>query len=279
MQIGFLAVAALVAFAANSVLTRAALALGEIEPGAFAALRMTSGAIMLVLLVVLRNGGHRNLLHHGQLGGVVALLLYMLGFSFAYLRLDTGLGALILFGGVQVTMFAGAMVGGERPQPGRWLGALLGLLGLAILVWPGDIAPDPFSAALMLLAAVGWGVYSLYGRRPGPALAKTAANFLWASPVALLVWGIAPGEIPASGLGITLAIASGALASGMGYAIWYAVLPRLDASLAAVIQLTVPILALLGGVVFLGEALTLRFAIAAILILGGVGIAVRKSPK
>ena len=272
MRILLLTVLTLVAFAANSVLTRAALALGEIGPGMFMSIRLAGGAVTLSLLVAL-SGGLGDLRRYARLGPAAMLLLYMAGFSYAYVTIDTGSGALILFGGVQVTMFAGALLAGERPGPLRWLGSGLGMAGLAVLFLPGATAPDAFGALLMTGAAIGWGMYSLAGRGPGPALAKTGAAFILATGPALLIWLLLPQGPEASGFGILLAVLSGAIASGMGYAMWYAVLPKMDATVAAVAQLTVPIIALLGGMVFLMEPLTSRFVIAAALIIGGVGLA------
>lgn len=273
MQLFAVTILALIAFAANSILNRAALSLETIGPAAFMAIRLFSGAFMLLFLVM--TSRNRALLAHMNLLSASMLLLYMAGFSFAYLSLETGIGALILFGGVQVTMFAGALFTGDRPGLFRWVGAVLGMLGLAVLFWPGASAPPWGGAFMMLAAAIGWGGYSLLGRRPGPALAKTAANFLLAAPVGALIWLAVGDDVAPSQEGILLAVASGAIASGMGYALWYLVLPRLDASLAAIAQLTVPIIALAGGAVFLSEPLSWRFALAAIMIGAAVLIATR----
>jgi len=203
---------------------------------------------------------------------VLGLSLYMLGFSYAYISLETGIGALILFGGVQITMFAGALITGERPSRWRWIGAAVAMAGLIYLLQPSARAPDTKGAVLMGVAAVGWGYYSLYGRKIRKPLQATAGNFLLAFPLALLV-GLTFGDARSPALtGVALAIISGAITSGLGYALWYRVLPKLDATLAAVAQLTVPMIALAGGVLFLNEALTLQFAIASALILGGIGL-------
>lgn len=267
---------ALVAFAANSVLNRSALALDQIGPAAFQSIRLISGALTLGLLIAFRDFSALRVRPDWR--GVGSLLLYMVGFSFAYVTLDTGTGALILFGGVQITMFAGALFSGERPEMRRWLGSGLGLLGLAILFLPGATAPSLTGALLMIAAALGWGWYSLLGKGSLAPLETTGRNFIYAAPLGLLVWVLAPTELAATQPGIWLAIVSGAIASGLGYAVWYAVLPRIDASLAAVAQLTVPIIALLGGMIFLAEPLSLRFAVASALILGGVAIAAIKRP-
>ncbi len=260
------------AFAANSVLTRYALAFDQIAPAAFVAIRLVSGAMVLGILVGLRGNGWRG---QGNPISAAMLLLYAAAFSFAYVSLDTGVGALILFGGVQITMFAGAMLAGERPGPKRWVGMGLGMAGLAILFAPGSAAPNLSGAMLMAFAAFGWGVYSLRGKSVEKPLPATAVNFLIAAPFGILIWLVMPFSIPSSLTGVALAIISGAAASGIGYAVWYSVLPRLDASFAAIVQLIVPIIALAGGMVFLGEAVTVTFAISTVLILGGVAYAAR----
>lgn len=272
MRLVLLTLAALVAFAANSILTRAALADGAIGAGAFTAVRLVSGALVLGLLVAWRSGWQG--LTAGNALSAAALWAYAVFFSFAYLSLDAGVGALILFAGVQLTMFLGALRGGERPAPARWAGSALGLAGLAVLFLPGAGLPHLGGALMMLVAAASWGIYSLRGgRERRPALDVTAGNFLLAAPAGLLVAAALPGGAVTT-VGVLLAMASGALASGLGYAIWYGVLPHLAPSLAAIAQLTVPLIALAGGILFLGEALTLSFAIAAALILGGVALAI-----
>ena len=273
MRIFLLTLLALIAFAANSVLTRSALAFDQIGPGAFMAIRLVSGAITLTALVAFR-GGLGGMLKHGSAISAAALLLYAGAFSFAYVTLDAGLGALILFGGVQITMFTGAVIGREQPSMARWVGSLLGMIGLAVLFAPGAEMPDVSGSVLMALSAVGWGVYSLRGRSVSAPLQATASNFLFAAPFAVLLWLVFPLNTDVTFTGTMLAIASGALASGVGYAIWYATLPKLDSSLAAILQLTVPLIALAGGMVFLGETATWTFVISAALILGGVFVAV-----
>lgn len=260
------------AFAANSVLNRMALADTGTGPAAFAALRLASGAAFLALLVGARGGLAR------IRGGVrpwagAALLVYMLGFSFAYVSLDAGLGALILFGGVQITMFAGGLLAREAIPPRRWVGAGIAFAGLAWLLWPaGATAPQPAAAGLMLAAALGWGIYSLMGRGAGDPLALTGGSFLLATPPALALLAVVPDALTPAGA--ALAVVAGAVTSGLGYALWYAVLPGLAGSAAAVVQLTVPVIAMAGGVVFLGEVVTARAMIAAVLVLGGVAFAV-----
>ena len=262
----------MVAFAANSVLNRLALAEGDISPSLFAAIRLAAGASVLMILSLAQRS-HPRLWGRSRLFGAGSLALYVLGFSFAYLTLDAGLGALILFGGVQITMFAGAVVQRERVPTARWIGATVSLAGLAWLLWPeGASAPDPLGAALMAAAAFGWGIYSLLGRKAADPLAETAANFTVALPIGLLavmLTGIGP---QATALGITSAILSGAVTSGLGYALWYAVLPRLSASLAALAQLSVPVIAVLGGAAFLGEAPAARTLLAGAVVLLGIAV-------
>jgi drug/metabolite transporter (DMT)-like permease len=266
----------MVAFALNSVLNRLGLAEGDIGPAAFAALRLGAGAAVLTGIVWLR-GARLQVFGRGRPLGAFALALYMLGFSFAYLTLDAGLGALILFGGVQITMFAGAIAAGERISPRRWAGAGVAFGGLAWLLWPqGGGAPDPAGTALMAAAAVGWGVYSLVGRRASDPIATTAANFVVALPPTLLVLLFFPDLKGATMTGIAAAIVSGAVTSGLGYALWYTVLPKLQASQAAVLQLTVPVIAMAGGALLLHEMPTLRMAAAGAVVLAGVLISLAR---
>ena len=274
MRLFLLTALTMVAFAANSVLNRAAVGAGGMDPVAFGAVRVAAGAATLGLLVAWQGRGFA-LGGGGRAVAVAGLLVYIFGFSLAYLGLDAGLGALILFGTVQVTMFAGALVARE-PVPGaRWLGAALGLAGLGWLMWPGGaVAVSAWHGGLMLAAGVGWGVYSLQGRKERDATQATAMNFLLAAPVAVVA-GLALGGTM-SGSGIVLAVVSGVVTSGMGYALWYAVLPGLGATRAAVAQLTVPVIALGGGMVFLGEPVTWRFVGAGVLVIGGVLVSLRR---
>ena len=261
----------MVAFAANSVLNRLALTGADPSgPAAFAAVRLLTGALALVVIVRLGGRG-LPLTMRGRWAGTGALALYVLGFSFAYVTLDAGVGALILFGGVQITMFVGALRAGERPAPLRWVGGAVAVAGLAWLLWPsGASAPDLAGAALMAAAALGWGVYSLIGRGATDPMAETAGNFLRAAPLGLLVWMFMGDALTPAGF--VLAMLSGAVTSGLGYALWYTVLPRIESSVAALAQLTVPVIAIAGGVIFLGEAATLRIVLASALVIGGVAL-------
>lgn len=265
----------MVAFAANSVLNRVGVASGGISAESFALVRVISGAVMLAGLVMAfgaRLGGRPSLL------GVVSLTLYLIGFSRAYLALDAGLGALILFGGVQITMFAGGIFAREAIPPQRWIGMVVAMLGL---VWVTGGAIDASGAIVAMLwmglAAVGWGVYSLVGRGVSDPMVSTAQNFLWSVPiVALWVVPFGVGEI--TGFGLSMAILSGAVTSGLGYALWYQVLPQLSSSVAAVAQLSVPVIAIIGGAVLLGETVSRATLIGAALVLGGIAVAVLRRP-
>ena len=276
MRLFLLTTLTMIAFAANSVLNRMALADGSIDAVNFGMIRLVSGAAILAALCMMSRNGIR-LGGPGRLAGVAALLIYLYGFSTAYRGLDAGLGALILFGVVQVTMFAGGLLTSEPLPLRRWIGAGLALAGLAWLLWPGgSVSVSIGHALLMALAGVGWGVYSLAGRLSRDALQGTAANFILAAPVGLAVGYLLPAVEPAilTTEGIILAIVCGAITSGLGYALWYSVLPSLASSVAAVAQLTVPVIAMVGGMLFLGEVLTLKFTLASILVLGGVAVSV-----
>lgn len=275
MKLFSLTLLAMIAFAANSVLNRIALADGLIDPASFAIIRLFSGAAILCLIVLARSGSRPGLLTPARGISVGALVAYMLGFSFAYVSLDTGIGALILFGGVQITMFAGAVIMREAVSILKWVGALVAAAGLAWFLWPTpDAEINLIGAGLMAIAAIGWGVYSLLGRGAKNATAETAANFALAAPLSLLALLSLVPNITFDG--VVLACVSGVVTSGLGYALWYAVLPRLASSTAAVAQLSVPIFAALGGVAFMSEDLTLRFVIAALVVLGGIGLSVVK---
>ncbi|MBB96627.1 MAG: EamA family transporter [Rhodobacteraceae bacterium] len=274
MRLVFLTALTLIAFAANSILNRLAVDSGAIGPGAFAALRVGSGAVVLWVLVLVR-GGSLPLRTPFRWAGAAALAVYMLGFSLAYRALDAGLGALILFGVVQMTMFLWTAFRGT-PAGGRQVaGAAIAFGGLALVLWPGaGLSVDPLAAGLMAAAGVGWAAYTLLGKGEADPLQGTAANFVVAlAPVALVA--LLGGVGPVSGTGVALAVVSGAVTSGLGYAAWYSVLPRLDTGLAAVLQLSVPVIALAGGVVLLGEVASLRLLLGAALVLGGIGLAVR----
>ncbi|WP_371171216.1 DMT family transporter [Aliiroseovarius sp. 2305UL8-7] len=272
MRLFLLTLLTMTAFAANSLLNRAGLAGEHIGPAGFAFVRVVAGAVMLWGLMWV---GQRRIPVRTPPDwiAVAALVIYLAGFSFAYVALDAGIGALILFAVVQVTMFAGAVRAGDQIPLLRWGGMLVSLAGLTYLVWPnGDVRFDSTALFLMTLAAVGWGIYSLMGRRATEPLVATGWNFIYAVPlVALISLPFALNEV-FSQVGILLAITSGALTSGLGYALWYRVLPRLGASTGALVQLSVPVIAMIAGVAFLGEVLGLRAIVASVLVLGGIAI-------
>ncbi|MGE0398721.1 MAG: DMT family transporter [Kofleriaceae bacterium] len=272
-----LTIAALVGFAANSLLCRAAIGAGEIDPATFTAIRLVAGAIVLAMIAFIsRERGPARA--RGSWTSAFALFAYAAAFSVAYTRLTAATGALILFAFVQLAMVGAGLARGERPRAIEWVGHATAIAGLVALALPGLAAPDPLGAALMASAGVAWGVYSLRGRGAKDPLAVTADNFVRTIPMVLVL--VVPvvlfgaGGVTATARGVALAIGSGALASGVGYSIWYAALPHLPATRAAVVQLTVPAVAAVGGVVVLGEVLTARFVICAAAILGGVALAI-----
>jgi drug/metabolite transporter (DMT)-like permease len=266
----------MVAFAANSVLCRQALGSEHIDPVGFTAVRLLSGAMMLALLISLKgNGQHRQIPRNGSWRSATALFVYAITFSFAYITLDAGTGALILFAAVQATMIGVGLWRGDRPGVIEWAGMATAMGGLIYLLSPGLSAPPVFGAALMAVSGVAWGAYSLYGRGETNPTAATAGNFIRAAPFMLLIAVVLWPNLQGDTEGLLLAVASGALASGVGYAIWYAALPGLMASTAATVQLTVPAIAAVGGVLFLGETATFRLMVAGALILGGVAIAIQ----
>ena len=260
---------AMLAFAGNSLLCRLALRETAIDAASFTSLRLLAGALTLWLLLRLRRGD-------GALRGngfaAAALFAYAAAFSFAYLSLDAGVGALLLFGAVQVSMILWGLYRGERFKPMASAGLVLALGGLLALLLPGATAPPLGGALLMLLAGVAWGVYSLLGRGVADPLAATAGNFLRAVPLALLLSALLLGRAAWDGSGLVYALLSGALTSGIGYAIWYTALRGLKAFQAATVQLSVPILAALAGSLLLAEALSLRLLLSALAVLGGIAL-------
>jgi drug/metabolite transporter (DMT)-like permease len=277
LAVAGLTAVAMLAFAANSLLCRLALQQDRIDPASFGAVRLLAGA--LVLAIVLR-ARRQPVTAAGDWRPAALLFAYVALFSFAYVSLPAGTGALILFGAVQLTMLGAGLLAGERFAPAGWLGLALASAGLAVLLLPGAGAPSLPGALLMAGAGMAWGGYSLRGRGGGSGggdpLAATAASFVRAAPMGILLllaaW-LAPGErVHADMRGAGLAIASGALTSGLGYVVWYAALRHLSALRAAVVQLSVPLIAAGGGVLLLGEAFTLRLGVAALAILGGIGL-------
>jgi drug/metabolite transporter (DMT)-like permease len=270
------AVFALLAFASNSVLCRMALRDTTIDPASFTSVRLVTGAMTLWLLVRMKTGRVRI---GGDWGSAAALLVYAVGFSFAYVSVTTGTGALLLFGAVQLIMISAGLIAGERIRLQTALGWILAAAGVVILLMPGVAAPPLREAALMLCAGIAWGVYSLRGRRSKEPLGDTSGNFARATPIALLVsalwWAHRSWDAP----GVLYAALSGSLASGLGYAAWYAALPRMTVVAASNSQLSVPVIAAMAGVALFGEPITPRLVVSSILVLGGIALAVRPSPS
>ena len=273
-----LTVVALVAFAANSLLNRIALAGHLIDASSYTAIRLASGALTLALLVRARAGGWRTLQGRGAVGPL-SLFAYAVPFSFAYLRIGAAVGALVLFGSVQFTMIGWALLRGERPTLRVWLGMGLAAGGLGWLVLPAATRPDPLGTALMVIAGVAWGVYSLAGKRTTDLLAANAASFLWATPLALLVCASQAQSLHASARGAELGALSGAVTSGLGYAIWYRALRGLAATQAAVVQLSVPVIAAAGAVVFLHEQVSQRLMMSGAAVIGGLALVLSRRSR
>jgi drug/metabolite transporter (DMT)-like permease len=272
---------AMLAFAANSVFARLALGGVGIDAGGYSGVRLLAGAVTLAALVLA--SGRRLAVWPAtrtprRWVTAMALLVYAVAFSYAYLLLGAGTGALILFATVQISMLSWGLVKGDRPGPWALLGMAVALGAFVYLVSPGLVAPPPLGAALMIAAGLAWAVYSLLGRGSTEPLIDTALNFVLLLPIAIILVAISLLQGPPSPAGLGWAIASGALASGVGYAIWYSALPGLTRSRAAIVQLSVPAIAATGGILFIGEALTWRLAMASALILGGVAMAIAARP-
>jgi len=265
---------ALIAFAANSILCRVALRQAAIDAATFSTIRLTAGAATLLLLSTwTRRAARVTARVQGSWTSAAMLFLYAIPFSFAYNGLTAGTGALILFGSVQATMILGAIKSGERARVLQWFGLFLAVGGLVYLLLPGLSAPPLHSALLMGIAGIAWGLYSLRGRGASHPLAQTSGNFARSVPMAAAVLLVARPHGTFEPAGVWLAVASGALASGVGYVLWYTALRGLTAMSAAVVQLSVPILAAAGGVLFLAESITARLVLAAGMVLGGIALA------
>ena len=271
IKLVLLAVLAMTAFAANSLLCRMALVETDIDPASFTFWRLTSGALMLILLVVMRN---QKPLQEGNMASAIALFVYAAGFSFAYISMTTGAGALLLFGAVQVTMISWGLFKGERMSALQWGGFLLALIGLILLLLPNAAVPQLSSALMMLAAGIAWGVYSLKGKGAKFPIEATAGNFIRATPLALVLLVIfwPGGEFHAEGM--AYAVASGAIASALGYALWYSILVHIAAIKAATLQLSVPVLAVFAGWLFLDEPVTLRIILSSLAVIGGVAMVI-----
>lgn len=280
---------AMIAFAANSLLCRMALANTSIDPASFTVLRLMSGAIALVVLSLISQSRKSNvetpikfwhdLNNNASVLGGVSLFVYAICFSYAYISMSTGTGALLLFGAVQLTMISVGLFKGERFKKLHWLGFVLAFAGLIILLLPGASAPSLMSGVIMTTAGVAWGVYSLLGKKSASALLSTSGNFIYAAlfciPI-LVASYLNFGELTQDKAGIYYALASGIFASGCGYAIWYSALPLVKSTTAATVQLSVPVLASIMGWIALGEALTMQIVIASIITLGGISLVIRK---
>ncbi len=297
MKVFVYTIFALIAFAFNSILCRLALRGDEADAAGFTAVRLASGAVALVVISYLASAGRdasvnkraevdgdqdstllssrvSALIRLGSWPSAFFLFAYAVCFSFAYLGLTAGTGALILFGAVQMTMIAAAIFKGERPTFVEWCGLVVAVGGLVYLVFPGLASPPPVSSALMATAGASWGVYTLRGRTGGDPLANTTGNFVRALPFVVLLALIYLPNLHLSTRGVVLAVLSGAVASGVGYTVWYAALKHLTSTRAAILQLSVPIIAAVFGVVLLAEAAGVRLVIAAVLILGGIGLTI-----
>lgn len=264
---------AMLAFAGNSILCRVALKHTSIDPASFTSIRLISGALVLWLIVTFRHDTAKVM---GNWPSAFALFVYAAGFSFAYVSLSAGTGALLLFGAVQVTMISAGLWAGEKLHGWQVIGLLLAFAGLTGLMLPGLSAPPLLGSALMLAAGIAWGAYSLRGKGAGDATSVTAGNFMRSVPISLLLSLLLVQRFNLDMDGVIFAMASGALASGLGYAIWYTVLPSLKNTSAASVQLSVPVIAAVAGVIFLAEPMTLRLLLTSSAILGGIALVIVK---
>jgi drug/metabolite transporter (DMT)-like permease len=275
---------AMLAFAANSLLCRMALANTDIDPGLFTTIRLASGALCLALLVAFtarRSSKNTRpiaaIKQQASIAGALSLFVYAIAFSYAYISMSTGTGALLLFGAVQLTMISVGLLKGERFATFQWLGFLLAFAGLVILLLPGASAPPLFSALLMISAGIAWGFYSLLGKKSNAPLLLTAGNFLYATllTLPLIVWLWVTDTWQWSNDGVLFALASGIVASGCGYAIWYKALPLIQSTTAATVQLSVPVIATLMGWAFLAEAISVQIMVASLMTLGGIWLVIK----
>ena len=279
-RLALLTTAALLAFAANSLLCRLALAGKHIDPASFNTIRLVSGAVVLAIIVGARRDKSEG---RGNWISALALFVYAAGFSFAYVGLTASTGALLLFGAVQLTMITAGLRRGERLRSMQIIGFAGAIGGLILLLLPGLAAPPFASSSLMLTAGIAWGIYSLRAKGAGDPTRVTAGNFMRAAPMALatslLIFLLASTDAHINRTGLLYGLASGALASGMGYVIWYAALRHLRTTSAAALQLSVPVIASVGGIVFLSEPLTITLLVASVLTLGGMGLVIFGQPE
>ncbi|HEX8109812.1 MAG TPA: DMT family transporter [Kofleriaceae bacterium] len=268
-----LTTATMIAFAANSLLSRAALRGGAIDAMSFTAIRLLSGTLVLVAITQARRSA-ADTGRHGSWSAAIALGGYAIAFSLAYLRLGAGAGALLLFGTTQLTMITGGLVRGERPSLRQWVGLAVAAVGMVVINLPSLDAPPPSGAALMIAAGVGWGLYSLSGRGAKRPIRATAGNFVRCLPFTAAFGVIAiAATAEVTTRGVVLAAVCGTLTTGLGYCVWYAVLPSLGAARGAIVQLSVPVIAAVGAIVLLHESLGLHLAIGGAIILGGLALA------
>jgi len=269
IRISVFTIAALIAFAANSVLARMALGDGAIDAGGYTVVRLLSGAAVLVVLLGF-NRAKPEAPAKGSWAAGLMLFVYALTFSYAYISLDTGSGALILFGAVQITMILVSVISGDRPGLAEWAGLVLAFAGFVWLILPGVSTPSASGFVLMTISGIAWGLYTLRGRGSTNPLADTTYNFLRTIPMVAVVVLVTFSSADFSWRGLVLAALSGGIASGLGYTMWYTALGGLSATQAAVLQLLVPVIAAVGGVIFVSESITLRLAVSAALILSGI---------
>ncbi|AKS46375.1 EamA-like transporter family protein [Octadecabacter temperatus] len=272
MQLFALIAVTMCAFAANSILARAGVFTFEMEPLLFAGVRLASGAAMLAVLVLMRGGWAR--VSRARVITASTLLLYLVPFSIAYLTLPSGVGALILFGIVQITMFGGSYLAGTQPNARQWVGMAVAMAGLGWLLWPTEsMTLDVMGVVFMVVSGFGWGVFSMRGRGSQDPLGDMALSFALCAPVALVLMLIGTGW---SLGGLICAVLSGAVMSGLGYALWYRVLPQVAATTSAVAQLSVPVIAIVAGAILLNETITLDVVVASAVVLGGIAVSVLK---
>lgn len=267
-----LAMLALIALAANSILCRLALEAGEIDPAGFTAIRLLSGAAILTMLLYffrLKTPASSSL-RHGSWLAALMLFGYAIAFSYAYLFLDAGVGALILFGATQISIILLSHIGGTRLHIAEWVGVIVAFAGLVYLVLPGMSAPPLAGFVLMAAAGIAWGIYTLNGRKSSNPLADTGWNFIRTIPFVAVLLAVTFNQVSLSQKGITLAVISGAITSGLGYVLWYAVVHKITSTHAAVVQLLIPVIAAIGGILFLDERLSWRLVFSSLLILGGI---------
>ncbi len=269
LKTGILTGLALIAFAANSVLCRLALQNEAIDAASFTIIRLLSGTITL-LIILAATGKFTGVSTKGSWTASFMLFLYAITFSYAYISLDAGTGALILFGSVQITMILLSLVSGVRLHISEWAGVTIAFTGFVYLILPGVTAPSTVGFVLMTVAGIAWGIYTLNGRGSKSPLMDTAYNFFRTTPLVIVVIIFTVSNAKYSSEGIVLALLSGGITSGIGYTIWYIALAGLSSTQAAVLQLSVPVIATLGGVIFIAEPITFRLSISAVMVLSGI---------